>query len=648
MKTIKLWNKKMISFISFVKGHLKSKEGSEKNYFAVIADLLSFSINRQNKTIEETISRFMYSAFDKKRDLSNEIAVEYPNEYYEALYKATKELAPIKDNKLTILGHRISSLVWLFGEYSDTKIHETTYGWIWIILRVPIEYGNDDMVLNYWSTAHQYYRYHLHKIVHEYSDKWEVINQENIDLREKERIRFLEFHYALGGLLLYKKRYSCLFRIFNYTTSIPPDYSPLPKMMNEIFQYYFYFRDPFDFNIKFISSKYNFPNIEGLHADSQIKKWVSKYIVLLFIRQWNIDSHLTIENPLEYPKLPETQMEKSFWLLNMDFFEMLMNELLSDKILMSDLGLDFINHKWCKDNKKLSPIEFIIKFKEKLSASIKNTLLTQEVSVKKQSKFYGSTKVILVKAFSEYKVINNENFKSSTDFTSYYSRGIKSLFDKSAFADYQEADNINYDSFLAEGLAEKFKTSISETFFLNKSVDYILKEEDIFKGIDKLNLDDKQFVIISFRQNLDYYKRQYGILGLDSEIYKNINIINFDVCNYPLVGGSFFILRKEDLPFIEFKPIEKEEIEKYNLSLIDKNYNIYSNILDLNKPEHKGLGAELSKMKPGEDIEKYVLAIILYNAEIKWKKNINCVQIKVYSKYEQQGLPNSLDDIKKF
>lgn len=630
------------------KQFLEEKDNAGENYFSVITDLMLFSINRQDKRIEETISRFMYSAFNKERELHENAAVEYPDEYYDAVYKATQELAPRNDNKLTLLGDRISSLIWLFGEYPDTKIHETTYDWFWRTLRVPIEYGNDDMVVNYWSTAHQYYSYHLHKIMPEYSDKWVVTNQKDIDIREKERNRFLEFHYALGGLLLYKKRYNCLFRIFNYTTSIPPDYSPLPKMMNEIFENYFYFRNPFEFNIGSISRKYSFPNIEGVQADPQIKNWISKYIVLLFIRQWSLYSHLTIENPLEYPKLPEKQREKSFWLLYMDFFEKLTSELLSDKALMSDVGLDFINEKWCKDNQKPSPIEFINELKEKLSLSIKNTLINQEVSERKRAKFYETSKKILVKAFSDYKVINNESYNPRIEFNPYYSSGIIQIFNKSDYADYQETDNVDYDSFLAEGLAEKFKMEISETFYHNKSVDYIIREEDIFKGIDKLYLDEKNFVIISFRQNIEYYIKQYNVAGLDKESYKNIKIINFDVCNYPFVSGSFFILRREDLPFIEFESIEKEEIEKYNLTLIDNNYNIYSNILDLNKPEYKELGIELSKMKPGEDIEKYVLAIILYKAVIKWKKNINCVQIKAYSKYYQQGLPNTLDDIRKF
>jgi hypothetical protein len=47
----------------------------------------------------------------------------------------------------------------------------------------------------------------------------EIINTLEIEKRNQERNKFLEFHYALCGLLLYEKRYHCINRIFNHTTS---------------------------------------------------------------------------------------------------------------------------------------------------------------------------------------------------------------------------------------------------------------------------------------------------------------------------------------------------------------------------------------------------------------------------------------------
>jgi len=68
--------------------------------------------------------------------------------------------------------------------------------------------------------------------------KDEVRNKEEIRCRTEERKRFLGFHFALGGLLLYKNQYSTLNYIFNYSQSSPPNYVLLPQNMTEIFTFF--------------------------------------------------------------------------------------------------------------------------------------------------------------------------------------------------------------------------------------------------------------------------------------------------------------------------------------------------------------------------------------------------------------------------
>lgn len=151
----------------------------------------------------------------------------------------------------------------------------------------------------------------------EYNDKtnnFQFSNQAAVDKRKAERQKFIEFHFALGGLLTFKERYACIKRIFNHTQSQPPRYELLPKSMHEIFKFYFDLRDPYERNYTWISHQYPFPELSGLNADYVIKKWIMSYMAILFLRQWTIYPYLLTMRPLDFPPIPTTQGEIKEWI----------------------------------------------------------------------------------------------------------------------------------------------------------------------------------------------------------------------------------------------------------------------------------------------------------------------------------------------
>lgn len=48
------------------------------------------------------------------------------------------------------------------------------------------------------------------------------------------------------------------------------------------------------------------------------------------------------------------------------------------------------------------------------------------------------------------------------------------------------------------------------------------------------------------------------------------------------------------------------------------------------------------------EFKKSVLVNIELKAEVQWKSDINCVYIGMYDRFNERGLPNSLNDIIKF
>ncbi|MDZ4711335.1 MAG: hypothetical protein SGI89_03310 [bacterium] len=343
-----------------------NNDTSELKHFTALTDIFLLSIQKQNQSITHKISKFFYKSFEKEREKSINRPVEYPEAYYILVHKSVEELAILKNKRDYSLEYRTAGGFWLLGESKLYQISELTYSWLWQNILLAIEYEQDDLILHHWQTANQYFEYYLKNIQPEcdfHERECKIKNSKIIEERNIERRRFLEFHFALGALLFYKNRVNCIRRIFNFTSSLPPKYELLPESMNEVFKLYYDFSDPYEMRHSWISKKYPFPQQSGLNSDAVIKKWISFYLAILFLRQYTIDPYLMDINPLEYPTI---RKEKNRLIHGLDSFRRLVSDALNDRELMKNLELDFITEEWCLKNGKVYPVDFIDKLQQKL------------------------------------------------------------------------------------------------------------------------------------------------------------------------------------------------------------------------------------------------------------------------------------------
>jgi len=620
------------------------KTEPDLKYFSALSDLLLQSIRTQQTIYSRTLSDFFYTAFRKVRDKFTNEPVVYPELYYETVYRAIEELAILKEKRNYLLEHRTSGGIWLLGEMQGKEVSETTYAWLWRNLLLAVRYQQDDLIMNHWETCHQYYSYSMPYIYQEYdntANNFQVSNQAAVDKRKAERQKFIEFHFALGGLLTYKERYACIKRIFNHTQSQPPKFELLPESMQEIFKFYFDVRDPYERKYTWISHQYPFPELSGLNADYVIKKWIMSYMAILFLRQWIIYPYLMTMRPLDFPPTPATQGEIKQWIDGLDFFKKLVSEHLQKKELMKTLNLDFITLEWCTENQKPYPTTFIENFKTALEGAYHSNALALPLSNKKILQFENSTKTIVESAVEKFHPINNGTAIQDDNADKWYVNGQRMLQSKDAFSENPEVHHMEFDSFLASVVSRSLNEGLSEIFYRKISKSYLLKPEDLFKAIDKLSIDEN-FVIVNFGINLEYFVAQLKIPGLTIDKYSNINIYSF--ISSHLVRDSLFVLKKSDLPNISTRPIDSDIIEKYSLKKISDSINLYSSILDLNNVSEE-IFNENKQDKSDEDLRKSVLMSIIISTEFKWKKNIEVIQLRQYSEFFQKGIANKLDDI---
>lgn len=621
------------------------KTEPDLKYFSALSDLLLQSIKTQQTTYSRTLSDFFYTAFRKVRDKFTNEPVVYPELYYETVYRAIEELAILKEKRNYLLEHRTSGGIWLLGEMQGKEISETTYAWLWRNLLLAVRYQQDDLVVNHWETCHQYYSYSMPYIYEEYDSSagsFQVSNQKVVNKRIAERKRFIEFHYALGGLLIYRERYTCIKRLFNHTQSQPPKYDLLPESMYEIFKFYFEVRDPYDRKYTWISNQYPFPELSGLNADYVIKKWIMSYMAILFLRQYTIIAYMVTMRPLDFPPTPTTQGEIKQWIDGLDFFKKLVSEHLQNTDLLKILNLDFITPEWCEENQKPYPIAYIENFKSNLENAYDINALNLPISVEKVQQFENATRTIVESAFERLQLINSDTAIQDDNSDKWYVNGQRMLQSKDAFSDNPEVHHMEFDSFLASVVARSLNEGLGEIFLRKMTKSYLLKPEDFFKAIDKIATDDN-FVIVNFGINLDYFISQAKVPGLSNEKYKNINICSFNGSH--IVRDSLFILKKSDLPNISSRPIAEDVIARYALKKISDSLNLYSSVIDLNSTSEEVFN-ENKQDKSDTDLKKSVLLSIIVSIEFKWKKNIEVIQLRQYSEFFQKGLANKLDDVK--
>lgn len=615
----------------------------EEAYFNSISDILYQSIRQQNEPITNTISDYLYEAFQRCRDNQNDLEIEYPYSYYVLVNKTIEGLAILKDKRIPRLEYRTAGGIWLLGETKGHSIHESTYYWLWHNLLLAINYKRDDFVMHYWERAHHHITYNLSFIQPYYDYKTgKIRNEDAITKRNKERERFLEFHYALGGLLLYSNRYELISRIFRFTTSLPPVYELFPNHMNEVFKQYFRFRDPFDDDYMRIRQRYYFPNLEGINSEYVIKNWICKYMTLLFLRQYTIVPYLIIMKPLEYPTIPEPQSEKKMWLDNLGHFKALVAEHLENLQLIKSLGFEFLIDGRIEETDNPSPMVFMEELMRMVEQDYKQTESEQPVSREKGEAFLSFTNQHLIPVFESISSLSNDKLNAD-EYKDWYITGENAVIDKSSFAENQPSENLNYHSFLAESLADKCYRGMSEIFYTQTRKRYLFKKEDFFKALDNLKLSPDKHIIVAFGINLHDYDAFAHINGLTDSDYNGIPILRFAKCSYDLAGHTLFILNKDNLPLIEFLETDEKNKDKYLLVEINKAYKLYAQVVDLFR--NNDLRNELTQSRPSEDLTKSVLMNISFVIRFRWAKKANMISLRLHSKYHERGLPNNPSEI---
>ena len=643
-----LWLKEVIIYTGDItnlfkyltKEYHKESETDRKQYILMsINEITINAVEKNDKRIEEDILNFYTELRTKLRkeykdnlidkDKSNKEGVLYPFYYHEFIRELIKVFIEGSDDNFISLQHHITNGSFLIpNDFQYIKISEDTYNNLWY--NITLIRNNTDFISKFWAHSNQYFWMGLKEIVLNFDKS----NEKKFIEREEERKRFLEFHYAVGGLLLYSKNYESLKYIFSYSQQSPPDYKLLPYDMKELFEWIEFFRNEYKQIPKFFIGydRYRFPNLDSVGTNKQVVFWICRYLCVLFIRQYKLSKSLYYSNITNQPYLNDLSlMELYNWKESITYFKFCLNKVLEDKEALEQLEL------WNTYELKYSEIDkFIIELEQSIDKYISDKKERAELSQEKIKQFYASSKKILENCLEEYLPINNpEDF--DTDFKVTFS-GESVLFNKSCFVD-DDIPCMDYDSNLANIISRySIKKYIPNSFLGAETKSYLLNNNNLLKGIGRIiNDKEEDIVIIIFNAGDDTSQK------LSNSQYKE-KVISLPATD---LRNTIFILEKSNLPKIEKSDISEEVKQELQVKKISDKWNIYGTIIDINLPKNEAI-----KEKWIDDINYYqkenklqILLGLLFVGHIKFKSDRKIIQININNEFEELGTENKLSDL---
>jgi hypothetical protein len=602
-------------------------------HLKAINEITSYAIEKQDEHLQKTLLEFysrLFNQLRKNHDRTKPLI--YPIDIYFFVNKLNVELSENQNKKLRAIEHRAVSGVWLLGQdFENIQISEETYKWLWHNLNIICD--NERFIKMFWANSNQYFDYRLSHFTPNYDfQTGRILNEVEIKKRESERQDFLETHFALGGLLLYKKQHKAIKYIIEYTQSQPPRYALLPDSMTTIFTWFEHFRNEYKSVITPMDSKFYFPELDNLGNRQQVNYWICKYLSILFIRQYSLHTYYIYQDFTSLPRLPDDTSELNDWLDSVSFFEKCLKNVLNSKELLEDLGYTKIVEA-NEDNFS----EFIASLKTKIIDKIGEEKLKAELSKEKLVAFETSTNKIITEAFEIYECILNPSKDDIIESDLKLSvNGSTTIMSKSAFT--SNDNNLNYDSVFASYVAsDKIKREIPNSFAISASSRYLLNKDNLILGLEKLigHVKDIFIVAIDIEYEVEEIIMQSQFATFILKIPATDN----------LTRGVLFVLKKSDFPWIEHKELQEDEIKRLQLKIVNENLKIYTSVIDLNIPENEKIKSLWNLENEKDNLDLKVQLTIAFHSVIYWKKDRKVVQVNIASEYKEQGIQSYINEI---
>jgi hypothetical protein len=625
-----LYTRKIICYYvpaELVKYLRKKKDDESYKIFNAMADILYSSIKHKDDQVAIAVTDYIYGKFNEMREGMNTEAKPFPAPYYEVAYKTILQSADLP-KKMQFVGFKAANGTWFFGEGDFIKIDQKTFFQMWSNLQLLVEHKLDDYLLAYWKKA-----YSFAESAYMHSDKGTPE-----EVKRTEEDRFLQFNFALGGKVLYNKRYDALKRMFKHSTGNTPFRKLLPDTMSTVFNLFIRFWDPYDQIFPF---PYHITPDQNILGEGESKNWICQYIALLMYRQYTLPMLNVNYDPLVVTQIPIRQSDRQLWLDQLPFFKKFIIAVAEDEPLLKALNYDHLTDNWFIANHKKPPLDLIDQVIAGVQASFQAAEVEQPISEEKSEQFFLKSNEIISSRLATYQNLHNVNHISN-NFDAGHIGAIYGRYEKYAFCDDQPVSTVDFDRNFASRYAEKISAELAAMFRAKIKNSWLLKWPDVTKGLDRLELKPNEHVILNFGVYIPTIIEQTKSKTISEDSYKGVPIIDFQFAPRRIMDRTLLVMKRSDLPRFFCHHITADRIKQYDLRLLNQDINLYGAVLDINEyPLLKQAFPE----EPEDLLNKSVYLRLEMQLEVRFHKDIKCIAIHIFSDFDEAGIPNNVGEV---
>ena len=536
----------------------------QESYLLEIFDIAKYAVliedaktyRRASQMLAERLFTYVHSLTDKEE--TKQIGLSFSETYIDLMLQIQSMICKQEDNFFAHDSWLIN--VW-YNPIHFVPLSENSLQFIWKFMLNVIDANKEDWFISYWTYAEQYYRFCIED------------NMESRDspLVQKQSELLKQMHLGLGAYLLFKKKYSLLKKILNFTQTMPASYCLLDntfsKILEDMGQIYEQLKFPLALTQKYMMSGL----MNDINSDSYVAGKFNAYFTLLMVRLTGVDNNVSYCNPLQLPTITLDTDIPSLKEQIM-YVDVLKHFLGKDEIV---IALKKLGYTVSQKSKAMIALNA---YRGVLVSTIKN----MEEHPKKDPQKIEYIKNNLIHEIQTQKLylpIKDDSTLTDDITADEYCSEQACEVSKEDIAKNMNRLSANLEEVVISCILIQERQFYNSFFLLNKPmITYTVRFRDLMQAWRKLGVDDK-FVILSMGVYLGTYKDLHGKDELfeydDGEgSFNGAKIISLQssMC-------SFVIIPKKSLPYIEYSKIDSDKVK--DLKCIDEDRALYSNVESL-------------------------------------------------------------------
>lgn len=605
--------------------------GNKKNeelYFKQWIDLTETLLLSSDDKIAQSVYREWYEYVLRVNRRAEEFGVheDFDDYFLDAISHINETLCKSKKRPISV-NNGNSIMKSLLSYY--VPMTEKRYTHLWRNLRIQLFYNRDEWIMEYWKEASQIYQMFMR------------------ERGEDERWRFLEFHIMLCAMLLQEKKYELVRQMLSYSNTQPESYPLVPSTMADILMCFNKINATANdvHNIVYYEQHYSMPNMYGI-CDGQIVGAACSYLTLLLYRVYILNhiygANFAFSVGINANTLAELYQCKN----NIQILKYWLPKVKLDKNLLWTINVDDVekmSFDRTQDGTQVpSPDDIVSTMEEEISTRMEQLRRNQPLDVNKIEKSKQNVVSSIDNFVKPYQILrerrNGYEVSKACRCDSYQ------LFENRAFLANPDIGYSGIEDVMSSSVLHLFVQSIAFCFYqCPKKKTYTISFDDLVLALNNLELSE-EFIIISAGFSLENISSNYPseIEAKNEFMYKHKSgalIYEFPrTVNEPL-NNWLYILRTNDLPYVEFvQPSEQERVENH-LEERNPELGIWMSIIKLRDDNNL---KERYKGDLGDKVEEYLLYALCWHPKLYTKKHADLVAIRVWRKFWDEG---NYDDV---